>query len=340
MLVDPGPAGNASDDPTGAVPVQPRPSAAWNIGPSTRAPMARSIAHAVRGASGIVTTLSPLQVTTMVRCPRSMPRALMSAPVASDTRSPSRASSESGRGRPAARARPRPGARRARTVRADGMGLIVQAGSADVRGGRVVEEPFFDGVLVEPGGGAQPTGDRGPAAAARLQVAGETLDVGPAETPRLGQPRPQRHNESLAVDRPPRSHHVTAATGRQNPAPHRIADYVRASIRRGSASPSTDQPFGCGADRQPPTQRSVPPETTGRFSSATSSARVVSLTRPLYQVRIPVSIRRLRRRARYFSEVGDACFHGQRLGDAIAGEEKARSDHCGDEGAAPPDGVG
>jgi hypothetical protein len=116
-------------------------------------------------------------------------------------------------------------------------------------------------------------------------------------------------------------------------------------------SPSTDQPFGCGADRQPPTQRSVrneseaprrvrrPPETPGRFSAATSSARVVSLIRLPYQVRIPASISRLRRRATSFSDVGDTCFHRQRLGDAIAGEEKARSDHCGDEGAAPPDGV-
>ena len=73
--------------------------------------------------------------------------------------------------------------------------------------------------------------------------------------------------------------------------------------------------------------------------AATSSARVVSLIRLPYQVRIPASISRLRRRARFFSDVGDTCFHGQRLGDAIAGEEKARSDHCGDEGAAPPDGV-
>jgi hypothetical protein len=67
---------------------------------------------------------------------------------------------------------------------------------------------------------------------------------------------------------------------------------------------------------------------------------VVSLVRLPYQVRIPASISRLRSRARFFSDVGDTCFHGQRLGDAIAGEEKARSDHCGDEGAAPPDGVG
>ena len=74
-------------------------------------------------------------------------------------------------------------------------------------------------------------------------------------------------------------------------------------------------------------------------SGDTSSARVVSLIRLPYQVRVPASISRLRRRARSFSDVGDTCFHGQRLGDAIAGEEKARSDHCGDEGATPPDGV-
>ncbi len=73
--------------------------------------------------------------------------------------------------------------------------------------------------------------------------------------------------------------------------------------------------------------------------AATSSARVVSLIRLPYQVRILASISRLRRRARSSSDVGDTCFHGQRLGDAISGEEKARSDHCGDKGAAPPDGV-
>src|SRR5713226_9747580 len=73
--------------------------------------------------------------------------------------------------------------------------------------------------------------------------------------------------------------------------------------------------------------------------AATSSARVVSLIRLPYQVRIPASISRLRRRARSFSDVGDTCFQGQRLvGEAIAGEEKARFNHCGDEGAAPPVG--
>ncbi len=56
--------------------------------------MARSIARAVRGASGIVTTLPPLRVIVRVRCPRSGPMCSISAPVASDTRSPFSASSE------------------------------------------------------------------------------------------------------------------------------------------------------------------------------------------------------------------------------------------------------
>jgi hypothetical protein len=71
-----------------------RPSAARKIGPPVRSPMTRSIARAVRGASGMVTTLPPLRVITRVRWPRSIPSASMSAPVASETRSPFSASSE------------------------------------------------------------------------------------------------------------------------------------------------------------------------------------------------------------------------------------------------------
>ena len=71
-----------------------RPSAARKTGPAQRSPMARSIARAVRGASGTVTTFPPLRVITSVRCPRSTPKASISAPVASETRSPLRASSE------------------------------------------------------------------------------------------------------------------------------------------------------------------------------------------------------------------------------------------------------
>ena len=50
--------------------------------------------RAVRGASGMVTTLPPLRVMVRVRWPRSRPSCSMSAPAASDTRRPFRASSE------------------------------------------------------------------------------------------------------------------------------------------------------------------------------------------------------------------------------------------------------
>ena len=61
------------------------PSGPTKIGPESRSPMARSTALAVRRASGTVTTLPPLRSTVRVRCPRSSPRASMSAPIASDT---------------------------------------------------------------------------------------------------------------------------------------------------------------------------------------------------------------------------------------------------------------
>jgi len=92
-LGDTGAAGHPADDPPSAVPVQPT-AIRRQEDRSLAAPTARSIARAVRGASGTVTTLPPLRVTTKVRCPRSTPKASMSAPVASDTRSPFNASSE------------------------------------------------------------------------------------------------------------------------------------------------------------------------------------------------------------------------------------------------------
>jgi hypothetical protein len=45
----------------------------------------------------------------------------------------------------------------------------------------VLEELFFDGVLVEPGDGAQPPGDRGAGPAARFEFPGEGLDVRAAD---------------------------------------------------------------------------------------------------------------------------------------------------------------
>jgi hypothetical protein len=45
----------------------------------------------------------------------------------------------------------------------------------------VLQEFLFEGVLVEPGDGAQPPGDGRPGAAAGFQVAGEAFDVGAAD---------------------------------------------------------------------------------------------------------------------------------------------------------------
>jgi hypothetical protein len=49
-----------------------------------------------------------------------------------------------------------------------------------MRGRGVIEQFFLDGVLVEPGDGAQAAGDGGPGPAVSLQVTGEALDVGAA----------------------------------------------------------------------------------------------------------------------------------------------------------------
>ena len=98
--------------------------------------MARSIARAVRGASGMVTILPPLRRTVRVRCPRSRPRASMSAPRASEIRSPLIASSEI---RACSFGCAEPGGDEQRAdfvaVQADGVGLVVQPRPSDVDGG-------------------------------------------------------------------------------------------------------------------------------------------------------------------------------------------------------------
>ena len=59
--------------------------------------------------------------------------------------------------------------------------LIVQPRTADMGCRRVVQEFFLDGVLVEPGDGAQPPGHGGTRPAVGFQFAGEGLDVGAAD---------------------------------------------------------------------------------------------------------------------------------------------------------------
>jgi len=70
-LGDPGAAG----DPGAPRRSSRRLSGITKLGPSRGSPMARSIARAVRGASGMVTTLPALRVMVRVRWPRSVPRA-------------------------------------------------------------------------------------------------------------------------------------------------------------------------------------------------------------------------------------------------------------------------
>ena len=67
------------------------------------------------------------------------------------------------------------------TIQGGGMGLIVQPRTADMGGRGVIQELFFDGVLVEPGDSGQPAGDGGADTSPGFQLEGEALDVGPAD---------------------------------------------------------------------------------------------------------------------------------------------------------------
>jgi hypothetical protein len=98
------------------------------------------MAGAVRGASGMVTTLPPLRVMTRVRCPRFRPRRSISAPVASDTRSPFRGH-QGEQHVLGGRSESRGDEDRAELVAVQGgdVRFVVEPGAADVRGGRVLE---------------------------------------------------------------------------------------------------------------------------------------------------------------------------------------------------------
>ena len=63
-------------------------------------------------------------------------------------------------------------------VQADGVGLIVQAGPADMDRRGMIEEILLYGVAVEAGHGAQPPRHRRPSPATVFKVAAEGFDVG------------------------------------------------------------------------------------------------------------------------------------------------------------------
>ena len=66
-------------------------------------------------------------------------------------------------------------------VQADGVGLVVDPGSADMYRRRVVDQALFFGVAVEAGHGAQPSGDGGGRSSSSFEVAPEGLDVAAAD---------------------------------------------------------------------------------------------------------------------------------------------------------------
>ena len=66
-------------------------------------------------------------------------------------------------------------------VQGDIMRLVIQPRAADVSGWGMLEELFLDGVLVEPGDGAQPPGDGRAGPAPDFEFPGKAFDVGAAD---------------------------------------------------------------------------------------------------------------------------------------------------------------
>jgi hypothetical protein len=62
-------------------------------------------------------------------------------------------------------------------VQPDGVGLIVQAGPADMDRRGMIEEILLHGIAVEAGDRAQPTSDRGVSWPSLLQCPGVGLDI-------------------------------------------------------------------------------------------------------------------------------------------------------------------
>ncbi len=141
---------------------------------------ARSTAPAYIRRLG-ASTLPPMRVTVKVRWPRSRPRCSMSAPVATGPQPVEGEQGDQG----VLGGRPKPGGDQQGAefvaVQGGGMRLIIQPGTADVRGRGVVQELFFVGMTVEPGDGAQPPGYGGAGPPACFQFPGEGVDIGAAD---------------------------------------------------------------------------------------------------------------------------------------------------------------
>jgi hypothetical protein len=162
-LADPGALGGLADDPPGAVPVQPPPVRAQEYRPADafadgqvdrpgRARRQRDGHHLAALAGDGQRPVPPFQAQLL-------------DVGAGGLRDPQPVQCKQGDQR-MLEGRPEPGGDQQRAefvaVQGDGVRLVVDPGTADVSGWGVFGEFFFDGVLVEPGDGAQPPGDGGP----------------------------------------------------------------------------------------------------------------------------------------------------------------------------------
>ena len=165
--------------------------------------MARSIARAVRGASGDGHDFAALASNDKGPVPA------LDAPGldigASGLGDPQAVEGQQ-RDQRMLRGRAKPGGDQQRAefvaIQPGGVRLVIQTGPPDAGGGRVIEEYFLDGVAVEARDDTQPAGDCGSGAATGFQIPGEPFDVCAASLEqaqvmllapgRLGQPRPQQ----------------------------------------------------------------------------------------------------------------------------------------------------
>ena len=181
LLGDPGAAGDPADDPPGAVPVQPLP-----VGGQEDRPVAAFADGQVDRPGGARRERDGDDLAALAGDHQGAVAAFEAEglDVGADGFGDPQPVERQQRDQRVLGGRAEPGGDQQRAdlvaVQADRVRLVVQPGTADVRGRGVLEQFFLDGVAVEPGDGAQPAGDRGPGAAAGLQVAAEALDVGPA----------------------------------------------------------------------------------------------------------------------------------------------------------------
>jgi hypothetical protein len=151
------------------------------MGPSQRSPTTRSIALAVRGARGTVTTLPPFADDGEGAVAALESQVLdVGADGLGDPQPVERQHTDQGVIAAAGQSGGDQHGADLVAVQAGGVGLVVKARSPHVRRRGHGDQALLFGVPVEARHRAQPTSDRGPGPPEGLEVTGEPLDVGAA----------------------------------------------------------------------------------------------------------------------------------------------------------------